>query len=255
MNKYLHSAKHFAESSGKLLMEKFGDRQQLEFKGPTNFLTQLDIKSQNNLKKLLLQYPDHGFIAEEEECIKPNAEWVWVVDPLDGTTNYSRGYPLFCVSVALLHKGETVLGIVHNPILMETFSAIKGDGANLNGEAITTSNTSILAESLLASGFPYDAWTNPNNNGEQWKNLLKKVVSLRSDGSAALDLCHVALGRIDGYWELDLEQWDIAAGALIVQEAGGKVSKINGGPFSKNSRSIIATNGLIHEELLTEINL
>jgi myo-inositol-1(or 4)-monophosphatase len=166
-----------------------------------------------------------------------------------------HGYPLFAVSIGLERDGQTVLGVVYNPVLDELFAASAGGGATLNGNPIHVSATSSLADALLASGFPYDAWKKEANNSRQWLRFLQEAVSLRSDGCAALDLCHIAMGRLDGFWELELSPWDMAAGALIIQEAGGRVTGVNGEPFTPYGRDVLATNGHLHEEMLAVLTV
>jgi myo-inositol-1(or 4)-monophosphatase len=192
-------------------------------------------------------------MTEESGKRSTQSELCWLVDPLDGTTNYAHCYPFFAVSIGLQWEGRTILGVVYNPILDELFVAEHGKGATLNERPIRVSATDHLNDSLLASGFPYDAWVNERDNGRQWHSLLKHALSLRSDGSAALDLCHVAMGRLDGYWELDLDPWDMAAGALIVQEAGGQVTHTDGGLFSLHGRSVLASNGRLHPAMLAQM--
>ena len=150
-------------------------------------------------------------------------------------------------------QGEITLGVVYNPLLDELFTAEKGGGAYLNGTSIHVTDTNELGKSLLASGFPYDVWSSSRNNCKEWEILIKKTISIRCDGSAALDLCHTACGRLDGYWELDLEAWDMAAGALIVKEAGGLVTQADGKPFSHLQRSVLASNGHLHQSILDEL--
>jgi myo-inositol-1(or 4)-monophosphatase len=173
---------------------------------------------------------------------------------LDGTTNYIHGYPFFAVSIALERDEKIILGAVYAPITGKMYTAELGKGAFLDGAKIEVSHTARLDKALIGSGFPYYAWESDDNNSWQWSKMIKKVVSLRCDGSAALDLCLVASGVLGGYWELDLEAWDLAAGALIVNEAGGKVTLANGGQFSPYRRSVLASNTNLHRALLDEIN-
>jgi myo-inositol-1(or 4)-monophosphatase len=198
-------------------------------------------------------YPEYGILGEGGSKSTAPYNCRWIIDPLDGTTNYSYSYPLFGVSIALEKQAEITLGVVYNPLLNELFIAKKGGGAYLNGTSIHVTGTIELGKSLLASGFPYDVWSSSRNNLNEWENLVKKTISIRCDGSAALDLCHTACGRLDGYWELDLEAWDMAAGALIVQEAGGLVTQVDGTPFSHMQRNMLASNGHLHQLIINEL--
>ena len=257
MSNELDVAVEAARQAGELLRSRFSLPHQLKYKEPANLVTEMDLLAEKMIAKILLEaFPDHSILGEEQtgSSVDVAGKPRWIVDPLDGTTNYAHGYPLFAVSIALAMENEVVVGVVYNPVLDELFSAQKGLGAFLNGNSIQVSETSSLGESLLASGFPYDAWTNDRDNGDEWHRFLKQVISLRSDGVAALDLCNVAAGRIDGYWELDLEAWDMAAGALIVQEAGGRVSSVDGTPYSAFKKNVVASNGLLHDKMLEVIH-
>lgn len=241
-----------ALAAGRLIRKGFGSHHVAQSKGKAiDLVTQIDQQAEELIVSILRHaFPNYGFLSEESPPIAGIAEKWWIIDPLDGTTNYAHGYPFFAVSIALAQQGEIVLGVVYNPIADELFVAERGKGATLNGYPIRVSETKTLASSLLASGFPYNVWETNNDNTTEWKYFLKRVVSLRSDGSAALDLCHVACGRLDGYWELGLEPWDMAAGSLIVQEAGGQVTDLTGGPFNLYRQEILASNGHIHQEMI-----
>lgn len=241
-----------ARRAGRLIRRHFGRVRSFEQKGSAiNPVTEIDRRAQALiLETLHTAFPEYGILAEEDPQSPPCDAPYWVIDPLDGTTNFIHGYPMVAVSIALA-EGKTIqAGVVYNPIARELFSAVRGKGAWLNGQPIHVSNTSSLAEALLASGFPYDAWENADNNTQEWARVLRHVVSLRSDGSAALDLCHVACGRLDGYWEIDLDPWDMAAGSLIVTEAGGVISDRRGQPFDLFGRSIVAATTELHRPLL-----
>ena len=254
----LDTAIHAVRLAGQLLRENYLKPHEISFKGTINIVTEMDQASERLIYDLFQhEFSQYSFLGEESSKPSSPKETTWVVDPLDGTTNYASGYPLFAVSIALEKKGQTVLGVVYNPLLDELFTAEKTGGAFLNGKPLRVSRTAELGESLVASGFPYDCWTNPEDNGAEWRRFMKRVVSIRSDGCASLDLCHVAAGRLDGYWELDLDAWDMAAGALIVQEAGGVVTLASGAPFTPYQRSVLASNGALHPamlELINEIN-
>lgn len=251
MSSELEAAIAAARAAGDLLRERFGATHQVRHKGPTDLVTEMDRQAQDLIASMLQKpFPTYGLLGEEGGGQDVSDGPCWLVDPLDGTTNYARGYPFFSVSIALERDDEVAVGVVYNPILDELFVAEKGGGATLNERPIHVSTTASLSESVLASGFPYDAWTNEADNGREWHRFLKRVLSLRSDGSAALDLCHVAAGRIDGHWELELGPWDIAAGGLIVQEAGGTVTQVNGDPFIPYGHNVLASNGHLHAEML-----
>ncbi len=241
-----------ARAAGKLIRESFGKMHLAQFKRNTiDLVTETDRQAEALIVSILQsQFPEYGILSEEGSSLQGSSQESWMIDPLDGTTNYIHGYPMVAVSIALVRRDEILLGVVYNPLADELFVAEKGKGATLNGHPIHVSSTSSLAESLLASGFPYDAWDAERDNTREWRQFLKRVTSLRSDGSAALDLCQVACGRLDGYWELDLDPWDMAAGSLIVQEAEGQVTDVRGEPFSPYGRSIVASNGWIHHEML-----
>ena len=190
-------------------------------------VTQADKESEKLLKTLIREnYPDHAILSEESGSDgNDNAEYRWIIDPLDGTANFSSGLPLFCVSIALEHNGEIVMGVVHAPYLNETFHAVKGEGAYLNGERLQCRRTGSLSKAVLSTGFPVDRNTNPDNNMANVERLLPLVRGLRRLGSAAIDMSYVAAGFLDGYWELDLHYWDVAAGMLIATEAGAVYRK------------------------------
>ena len=254
----LEVAAAIARAAGRMLQERQSEGRPLavEYKGEIDPVTEMDRRVEAFVRaELGAAFPDYAILAEEDGGEQPDARPRWLVDPLDGTTNYAHGYPWYAVSIGLEVEGRVMVAAVYNPVLDELFTARRGRGARLNATAIRVSRTANLGRSLLASGFPYDAWTSDRDNGREWVRFLKRVVSLRADGSAALDLCHVAAGRVDGYWELDLEPWDMAAGALIVTEAGGRVTQVDGEPFTPYARSVLATNGLIHEAMLEVLSL
>jgi myo-inositol-1(or 4)-monophosphatase len=244
-----------AHLSGQLLRNYYNKPHQVSYKGIIDLVTEMDIQSERLATDILHKaFPDYGVLGEENSKSTDPYTCRWIIDPLDGTTNYTYNYPLFGVSIALEKQGEIILGVVYNPILDELFSAEKGTGASLNGTRIHVTDTKELSKSLLASGFPYDVWSSPINNCREWERFIKTTLSVRCDGSAALDLCHTACGRLDGYWELDLEPWDMAAGALIVQEAGGMVTQVDGKRFNHLQRSVLASNGHLHQAMLDMLN-
>ncbi|MEW5902049.1 MAG: inositol monophosphatase family protein, partial [Acidobacteriota bacterium] len=200
--------------------------------------------------RLSSAYPGHGFLAEEGLNQTENKEFLWVFDPLDGTTNFAHRFPVFTVSIALEFQKQVVLGVVYDPMRDEMFEAVAGEGATLNDRPIKVSTTSDLNRSLLATGFPYDLRKSGVNNISHFNNFLTRAQALRRCGSAAMDLCYVACGRFDGFWELKLKPWDQASGALIVQEAGGVVTDFDGDAFSIYGQEALASNGLIHQAMI-----
>jgi len=203
------------------------------------------------VETLRRERPDDAVVAEEGGGgDRADAEWRWVVDPLDGTMNYAHGYPRFCVSIGVEHRGETAVGVVYDPLLDELFAATRGGGATLNGRPLRVSQETQLGRSLLATGFAYDVHRSDEDNLDHFAAFAKRVRGLRRDGSAALDLAYVAAGRFDGFWELKLHPWDVAAGNLIVTEAGGRTSDLSGSPPVGDGRETVASNGRIHDAML-----
>ena len=239
------------KKGGKLLKDNFGKVQNISYKGKLDIVTDTDRCCEEIIVSFLAgKFPEHGMLAEECKEIKSKSAYRWILDPLDGTTNYAHGYPCFAVSLALEYDNEIVWGAVFDPILDEMFTAELGGGALLNGRPVKVSSTNRLDRGLLCTGFPYDVHDSRHNNLEHFKNFIKTAQAIRRDGSAALDLCYVALGRFDGFWEIKLKPWDMAAGILIVSEAGGKVTGLDGLPFDLNRGDILASNVLIHDEML-----
>lgn len=252
MQEMIKLAIHAAQEAGKILKENFGGSVDIEYKGEINLVTDVDMMSEKRIIEIIKgKYPDHHILTEESEGQKGSSSYRWIVDPLDGTTNYAHGYPCFCVSIALEKADDILLGVIYDPVLGELFTAEKEKGARLNGRIIRVSNTDQLTHSLLATGFPYDIRESQNNNLVHFSSFIMKAQAIRRAGSAALDLCYVAMGRFDGFWELKLSPWDVAAGSLIVREAGGVVTNFLGGDFHIDSQEILASNGKIHEEMVT----
>ena len=244
-----------AKSAGLLLKRNIGRRHTIEFKGVIDVVTEMDIKAEDMIMKTIkARFPEHGILTEESFEQKSGSGYRWIIDPLDGTTNYSHGFPIFCVSIALEREGEIILGVVFNPMLNELFTAEKGNGAYLNSKRIRVSGISELTKSLLATGFPYDVRTSPDNNISHFANFAVRVQAIRRAGSAALDMCYVACGRFDGFWELKLKPWDTAAAMLIIKEAGGIVTDFKGSAFSLYSGETLASNGLVHDEMIEILN-
>lgn len=252
----LNFAIRVARDAGRLLRDRVGTRIDIDYKGSINIVTDVDLASEKLIREAIsTYYPRHEILAEESGLSESGSEYRWIVDPLDGTTNYAHGYPFFCVSIALECNGEVVLGVVYDPIRDELFSAERGGGAALNNRPIHVSKTADLMQGLLSTGFPYDIKTSKLTNLDHWANFAMNAQALRRDGAAALDLCYVASGRFDGFWELRLSPWDTAAGALIVTEASGRVTNFTGAPFSNYKPEVVASNGLIHDRMLEVLKL
>ncbi len=251
MSAYLPEIEPIAREAGTLLMSYFAKRVTIEYKGDVDLVTEADRASEKLIvERLQARWPEHGIVGEEGTRTETDAEYRWYVDPLDGTTNFAHGYPVFCVSIALVrHDGQLEVGVLYDPTRDEMFSAERGKGATLNGKKLQVSTTKVLTESLLGTGFPsHKRHKNPNIHF--YHQLTLRSHGVRRAGSAALDLANVAAGRYDGYWEFNLNPWDTAAGVLIVQESGGKVTRFDESPFRLDSREVLASNGLIHHELL-----
>lgn len=250
MKDFLKLASGAARQAGKVLKEGLGKRRRIEYKGEINLVTVIDRRAEKVIVKLIrASYPEHAILAEEGEGKKGRTGYKWIIDPLDGTTNYAHGYPCFCSSIALERDGEVILGVVYDPLRDELFSAEKGKGTYLNGKRISVSSTGKLIRSFLATGFNYDI-KRDQRNLKHFRNFILRSQAVRRDGSAALDLCYLGAGRFDGFWELKLSPWDVAAGALIVEEAGGRVTDFRGREFSIYSREILASNGRIHQAMV-----
>ncbi len=251
MNQYLATAIAAARAAGGRQRQSYEQTHLIEFKGEINLVTEVDKACEELIVSAIrTAYPDHDIIAEEEDYARRGSSSVWIIDPLDGTTNYAHGFPWFCVSIALEQEGEVVLGVIYQPFTDELFTATKGGGAWLNGRPIRVSQRSPLRSCLLATGFPYDRTPDNENNFAHFYNFQFTARAIRRAGSAALDLACVAAGRLDGYWECKLNPWDVAAGSLIVREAGGRVSGYGGETYDIRNHRIVASNGLIHDEIL-----
>lgn len=246
---YLEAAIEIAREAGKILREELDRPLDISYKGDFDLVTQADRRSEAAIISRLQRYfPQHSVAAEEGTGKDTGSEFRWHVDPLDGTTNFAHGYPCFCVSMALAQKNELLLGVVYNPVYEELFFAARGEGASLNGKKLHCSKIREMKSSLLCTGFPnHDRHSHPNIH-YYWDFTLKSH-GVRRDGSAALDLASVAAGRFDGFWEFGLKPWDTAAGIVIVEEAGGTITDLQGNPYVLGGKSILATNGLIHDEM------
>lgn len=250
MANYLNTAIDIARESGALLVEMFKGPLEISYKRPSDLVTEADRRSEALIvERLRERFPDHAVMSEEGGGQKIDSDYLWYVDPLDGTTNFAHKFPVFCVTLGLSYRGEMIAGVVYDPIREELFTAEKGSGAFLNGQRLQVSKTAKLAESLLATGFPpFDR--NHDLNAQLFFRITLKSHGIRRPGSAALDLCSVAAGRFDAFWELKLNPWDKAAGSLMITEAGGRVSDLSGGPMLLEVSEIFASNGLIHDEMI-----
>jgi len=255
-NDLLEDSVRIAISAGALLKNRFHSDFSIRYKGgsdqgKTNIVTEVDQAAQDLIEKEILQkYPNHGILAEEDLDLKGNSGFVWIVDPLDGTTNYAHGFPVFSVSIAVTFHAETVCGVVFNPISGEIFKGVRGGGSGLNASPLKVSGTDHLDQSLLGTGFPYDIRRTTETDLDHFRDLALRTQGTRRCGSAALDLSYVAAGRLDGFLELNLKPWDIAAGALILREAGGKTTDFSGRPLGLDGSQVLATNGFIHDQML-----
>jgi myo-inositol-1(or 4)-monophosphatase len=245
------AAKEAALAGGKVLMASFGRLKtgDVSQKAKNDFVTVVDKKSEKTVIGVLKKYFPGDVIQAEESGVTPGSGALWIIDPLDGTSNYIHGFPQFCVSIGLMEGGELTAGVIYDPLHREMFTAQKGKGAHLNGKRIRVSGVPKLADSLMATGFPFRARNRFDEYIESFRKITLATVGMRRGGSAALDLSYVACGRFEAFWELDLSPWDVAAGAVIVREAGGKITDMwNGGDYLKTGDTL-ATNGRIHAEI------
>ncbi|HVS74086.1 MAG TPA: inositol monophosphatase family protein [Candidatus Acidoferrales bacterium] len=249
-NQYLSVAMETALEAGKILLEEFSRPAQITYKGDVDLVTQADRRSEQCIVAHLQKYfPGHAIAAEEGSGQESASRFRWHVDPLDGTTNFAHGYPCFAVSIGFAEEDSLLAGVVYNPVSNEMFAAARGEGATLNGKKIQVSRIPALSTSLLVTGFPARKRHASPNIHYYWDFTLRSH-GVRRDGSAALDLAAVAAGRFEGFWEFGLKPWDTAAGVLLVEEAGGRVSDFDGSPYRLGGPSILASNGLVHEEML-----
>ena len=256
----LNFAIQTARDAGSLLAERFGRALRVTNKSELDLVTDSDLASEKLIiDRIKTYHPRHAILAEESGA-SPSAtpeaqsEWRWIIDPLDGTTNYAHGYPCFCVSIGLEHNGRMELGVIYDPMRGELFTAERGEGASLNGRGIHVSAINSLSAALLCTGFPYDV-RERSEFARHFANFIMNAQGVRRDGAAALDLAYVACGRFDGFWEEGLKPWDVAAGSLMVEEAGGRVSKYDGGPLSIYTPPILASNGLVHEQMMRVLSV
>jgi myo-inositol-1(or 4)-monophosphatase len=247
---------NLAFGAGRILKEGYGGKFRIDMKGKIDLVTEVDRRSEDYLVGAIRsQFPSHKVITEERGVIQGDNSQVWVVDPLDGTVNYAHGVPIFSVSIAYMENNQVVMGAVYDPMQAEMYVAERGRGTRLNGHSVRVSHANALDQSLLVTGFPYDMHTNPVNNLDHYANFAVRSRGVRRLGSAAIDLAYVAAGRLDGFWEIRIHNWDIAAGSLLVEEAGGKVTDVRGGPdYISDKPSILATNGRIHDQMLAVLH-
>jgi myo-inositol-1(or 4)-monophosphatase len=250
---YLDFAVELARAAGDVLKYYAGREKHVESKGRANLVTIADKESEaliiDGIRK---RYPQHAILAEESGLTAPGAgEGKWVIDPLDGTTNFAHQYPFYCVSIAFERDNQIFCGAVYDPVRDEMFSASQGGGAFVNGQRLTVSDVPRLQDALLLTGFPYNLRERIDSVVAQFRAFLIESQAVRRGGSAALDLCYLALGRCDAFWEINLHPWDTAAGAIIVEEAGGRLSDFSGEPFSIYLKQIVASNSRIHDELIS----
>lgn len=255
-DKILTVAQQAALSAGAYLNEHFGTDPGIAYKGAIDMVTAKDKESQEIIYKIINDnFPGHSILGEEDLNEENDKDLVWLIDPIDGTTNYARSLPAFCVSIALIKEGKTEVGVVYAPLLDEMFHAVRGGGAFLNKKPVRVSPEKDLGKALLATGFPYDRRESPQNNVDNFNKFIVRALGIRRMGSAAIDLCYTAAGRFDGFWEMKLQPWDTAAGLLMVQEAGGVVTDFSGKPFDPFMKECLAANHHIHKKMLEVLAL
>ncbi|MDQ3911350.1 MAG: inositol monophosphatase [Actinomycetota bacterium] len=249
MTRELEVAVAAAKEAGEILQNSFGQQQQIRYKGEVDLVTEVDEQAEQAIRNSLQEvFPTYGMLAEESGGLTGEIDARWIIDPLDGTTNYAHGLPIFATSIALERAGEVVVGVVHDPMAKEMYAAERGGGATLNGQDIQVSDTDELIRALLATGFPYDR-QDMTATLDLFGRFAVLTQSTRRLGSAALDACYVAAGRLDGYYERGIKAWDIAAGVLILEEAGGKVTDYRGREVDLEGGEVVASNSLLHPAL------
>ena len=241
-----------SKEAGELIRNAFGKTHSIEFKtNELNLVTETDKASEKLITEFIRKkYPSHGILAEEGSDLNRSAEYLWVIDPLDGTTNFAHGLPIFSVSIGLQRNGLTIAGVIYDVMRDVIFSADKNNGSFENGKRISVNKNSNLGRGMLVTGFPYDIRENPDKAFERFIEFLKSSRAIRRLGSAAIDFCYVANGVFDGFWEVSLHPWDLCAGKLIVEEAGGLVTDFDGNPIDIYTKRILATNGLVHQKMI-----
>lgn len=248
----LNFAIQTARDAGAILVDRLGRALQVSNKGDIDLVTEADLASEQLIiERIRSHYPRHAILAEESgitEFVPGTSEWKWIIDPLDGTTNYAHGYPCFCVSIGLEHAGSIEIAVVYDPMRDEMFAAERGQGATLNGRLMRVSDVEGLNSAMLCTGFPYNVRERPNF-ARDFANFTMEAQAVRRDGSAAIDLAYIACGRFDGFWEDGLNAWDVAAGLLLIEEAGGLVTDFEGGKLDIYTPKVLASNGLIHDAM------
>jgi myo-inositol-1(or 4)-monophosphatase len=254
---YLATAIESVIRAGEVQLSRFGTDLRVDKKGAIDLVTEIDLQIEREFRAMIAErFPDHAVLGEEfgsSDDGEATPQFCWVFDPVDGTTNYAHGLPIFCSSLALEIDGEIMVGAVYDPTRRELFTAERGQGAWLNGVPLGVSAADELIDSLLVTGFHYGIHRDPEELVSLFREFITRSRAVRRLGSAALDLCYVAAGRFDGYWESKIQPWDVAAGALLVQEAGGRVTTVAGGPFRSRAGSVLASNGRIHDRMLEVI--
>lgn len=255
MQPTLDELERLAREAGAILRAGYNTEHQVNYKGVIDLVTEVDHQSEAFLLgEVQRNFPHHHIVTEESGIIQGSDQHIWYIDPLDGTVNYAHHIPIFCVSIAYASQGILKLGAVYDPMRDEMFLAERGKGAYLNGKRLHVSATTELQKSLLVTGFPYDAWDTPQDNFANFVHLGKLTQGVRRLGSAALDLCYVAAGRFDGFWEMSLKPWDVAAGGLICEEAGASITNVAGtGDYISPPQSVIASTPGIHAQILKEL--
>jgi myo-inositol-1(or 4)-monophosphatase len=270
LENFLNTAIEAVKEAGAIQKERFGENFKIEHKGEINLVTEVDYQCEKVIIDIIKRdYPEHEILTEEAGSVQGlppfyspltkggqnRRGFKWIIDPLDGTTNYAHHYPCFCASVGLEIDGEVAVGSVYNPMLDELFTGIKENGSYLNGKRLKVSAIGDIGTSLLATGFPYDIRESKENNLSHFCNFAVRVQAIRRAGSAVLDLCYLAAGRFDGFWELKLNPWDMAAASLMVKEAGGVITNFRGGEFSIYKGETLASNGLIHRDMINILKM
>lgn len=252
----LNFAIQTARAAGAILADRLGRALQISRKGDIDLVTEADLASEQLIiERIKSHYPRHAILAEESgatagfETVPGQSDWRWIIDPLDGTTNYAHGYPCFCVSIALERAGAIEIAVIYDPTRDEMFAAERGQGASLNDRTVRVSSVADLNSAMLCTGFPYNVRERPNF-ARHFANFTMAAQAVRRDGSAAIDLAYVACGRFDGFWEDGLSPWDVAAGVLLIEEAGGRVTDFSGGPLDIYTPKVLASNGLIHNTMM-----
>lgn len=254
MDNYLGVAVELALGAGRLIKKLSKQRHTITYKGNVDLVTEADLQSEALIiDGIVRRFPDHGILAEEKGISNGDADYLWIIDPIDGTTNYAHSFPIYAVSIGLEYKGEVIVGVVYDPNLDELFTAEKGRGAYLNGHPITVSEVDDLNRSLLATGFPYTFREDPSFILKCFSEFSLRSQGIRRAGAATIDLVALACGRFDGYWEQGLKPWDMAAAGLIALEAGAKITTLTGDRFDIRNPQIVASNALIHDQMLEVI--